>query len=253
MEASKQEVKPVEEEAQESRLPGVFERAEYARPEFWNKRFEEAKGFFDWYIEYSQFKRHLEEVFPISKTDKILMVGCGNSRLSEEMYDDGYSNIINIDISDVVINIMNQHTESVNKPMEFIVMDATSMPFRDASFDVVIDKGTLDALMCNPESDQEGQRLLAEMRRVCAPGGRILIVSHGSPHHRKLLFKKVIPMEGHEISWIKQTLSDTSQIINVFRSNLKNKPLKEIFNDKDAFKESMDQCKVLDCDNVKFS
>eukprot|EP01017_Pseudomicrothorax_dubius_P019588 TRINITY_DN2151_c0_g1_i14.p2 TRINITY_DN2151_c0_g1~~TRINITY_DN2151_c0_g1_i14.p2 ORF type:complete len:150 (-),score=33.93 TRINITY_DN2151_c0_g1_i14:736-1185(-) len=118
MEASKQEVKPVEEEAQESRLPGVFERAEYARPEFWNKRFEEAKGFFDWYIEYSQFKRHLEEVFPISKTDKILMVGCGNSRLSEEMYDDGYSNIINIDISDVVINIMNQHTESVNKPME---------------------------------------------------------------------------------------------------------------------------------------
>lgn len=32
------------------------------------------------------------------------MVGCGNSKLSEDMYDDGYKDIINIDISDVVVN-----------------------------------------------------------------------------------------------------------------------------------------------------
>ena len=27
------------------------------------------------------------------------MLGCGNSKLSEEMYDDGYRNIVNIDVS----------------------------------------------------------------------------------------------------------------------------------------------------------
>ena len=32
------------------------------------------------------------------------MVGCGNSRLSERMYNDDYKNILNIDISDVVID-----------------------------------------------------------------------------------------------------------------------------------------------------
>ena len=28
------------------------------------------------------------------------MLGCGNSKLSEEMYDDGYRNIVNVDVSE---------------------------------------------------------------------------------------------------------------------------------------------------------
>jgi hypothetical protein len=34
------------------------------------------------------------------------MAGCGNSRLSEEMYEDGYRSITNIDISRVVVDQM---------------------------------------------------------------------------------------------------------------------------------------------------
>lgn len=34
------------------------------------------------------------------------MLGCGNSELSQKMYDDGFENIVNIDISDVVIEQM---------------------------------------------------------------------------------------------------------------------------------------------------
>jgi len=32
------------------------------------------------------------------------MVGCGNSELSEEMFKDGFENILNIDISETVIS-----------------------------------------------------------------------------------------------------------------------------------------------------
>lgn len=42
----------------------------------------------------------------IRKDDNILMVGAGNSRLSEDMFDDGYTTITNIDISRVVIDQM---------------------------------------------------------------------------------------------------------------------------------------------------
>lgn len=42
----------------------------------------------------------------IRKTDNILMVGAGSSRLTEDMYDDGYTTITNIDISSVVIEQM---------------------------------------------------------------------------------------------------------------------------------------------------
>ena len=39
----------------------------------------------------------------MSKSDSILMIGCGNSKLSQQMFDAGYKNIINIDISLSVI------------------------------------------------------------------------------------------------------------------------------------------------------
>ncbi len=37
------------------------------------------------------------------------MVGCGNSKLSQEMADEGYAYITNIDISDNVIVKMKNH------------------------------------------------------------------------------------------------------------------------------------------------
>jgi len=42
----------------------------------------------------------------INKSDKILNVGAGNSRLSEEMYEEGYQNIVNTDISLSIVKFM---------------------------------------------------------------------------------------------------------------------------------------------------
>lgn len=42
----------------------------------------------------------------VKKEDSILVAGCGNSRLSEDMYEDGYSSLANIDISRVVVDQM---------------------------------------------------------------------------------------------------------------------------------------------------
>lgn len=79
------------------------------------------------------------------------MIGCGNSNLSEQLYDQGYTNITNIDISPVVIDQMSQQMQAKNKSMKWLVMDATNTDFKDEEFDVVMDKGTLDALICGTD------------------------------------------------------------------------------------------------------
>ena len=77
--------------------------------------------------------------------------GCGNSALSENMYQDGYHFITNIDYSSVVIeNMKNRSPEA--QLMKWIVMDITDMKFNEGSFDVVIEKATLDSLLVQEKS-----------------------------------------------------------------------------------------------------
>ena len=61
----------------------------------------------------------------IKPADKILMVGCGNSKLSEDLYDLSYHDITNIDISDHVIKHMTQRNNDKRPKMSFTKMDAT--------------------------------------------------------------------------------------------------------------------------------
>ncbi|GJM88477.1 hypothetical protein PR202_ga04546 [Eleusine coracana subsp. coracana] len=114
-------------------------------------------GFFDWYQTYPALRPLLRARVPASS--RVLMLGCGNSRtspfscsllapmLSEDMANDGYEDIVNIDISSVVIEQMKEkHTEIPQ--LKYMQMDVRDMSvFDDESFDCVLDKGTLDAMM----------------------------------------------------------------------------------------------------------
>jgi 2-polyprenyl-3-methyl-5-hydroxy-6-metoxy-1,4-benzoquinol methylase len=62
------------------------------------------KDYFDWYQRWIKLKPILETV--IMPSQNILNLGCGNSRLSEEMFQDGYENIVSSDVSETVINFM---------------------------------------------------------------------------------------------------------------------------------------------------
>lgn len=122
------------------------------------------------------------------------MVGCGNSTLSADMVEDGYI-VTNIDISEVVINFMRDKHPN----MEWYQMDATEMTFDDNTFDIVIDKGTIDALACDASADEDDasadasdedddprlmDKLVGECCRVCKVGGLISLVSHSKARDR---------------------------------------------------------------------
>ncbi|KIY68899.1 S-adenosyl-L-methionine-dependent methyltransferase [Cylindrobasidium torrendii FP15055 ss-10] len=128
-----------------STLPEKNER--YGEREYWNERYSgEENKTFDWFKTYADVAPILRELIP-NKNARILMLGCGNSTLSEDMYDDGYTNIVNVDYSSVVIAQMKARHEGVRPGMEWKVMDVRALEFNDASFDVAIDKGTMDAMM----------------------------------------------------------------------------------------------------------
>lgn len=121
------------------------------------------------------------------------MLGCGNSTLSVDMYNDGYHNILNIDYSEVVISQMQaQDTES---KMQWKVMDIRDMKeIEDQSVDIAIDKGTMDALMCekgdvwNPSEElkRNVKGEVDEVFRILKPGGKFIYVTFGQPHFRKI-------------------------------------------------------------------
>ncbi|KAF9956097.1 hypothetical protein BGZ72_003034 [Mortierella alpina] len=162
----------------------------YKRQEYWEERYSKEESF-DWFKTYEDLKPLLNEHIT-SKDARILMLGCGNSTLSEDMYDDGFHNIVNIDFSKTVIDNMTEKCKD-RVGMEWIEMDIRDLKFEDGSFDIVIDKGTMDALMCdrgdvwNP--DEELVKTVAEevdeVVRVLKVGGKFLYITFGQPHFRK--------------------------------------------------------------------
>ena len=74
--------------------------------------------------------------------------------IPEDMYKEGYQWITNLDFSKVVIQYMS--TKYKDYPAHFkcifvyysvVLADARELPFEDDSFDCVIDKGLLDAIL----------------------------------------------------------------------------------------------------------
>ena len=69
------------------------------------------------------------------------VVGCGNSSLSGDLERVGWRNVTNIDISTVVLRNMKNQDKTAQT---YLAMDMTNMPFRDQSFDIVIEKAGVD-------------------------------------------------------------------------------------------------------------
>lgn len=67
-------------------VPGPKENGEYGKKGYWDQRFAHEKSY-DWLTGFAPIQKLLATV--IKKTDSILIVGCGNSTLSADMYKAG--------------------------------------------------------------------------------------------------------------------------------------------------------------------
>ena len=98
-----------------------LKQPEYYKPDYWEERYKKTKDdkTYEWLESYSSIKAEFQENVinklqkflydgkAIKNKDiKILNVGCGNSTMSEDMYDDGFVKNYNIDISKKCIEMM---------------------------------------------------------------------------------------------------------------------------------------------------
>ncbi|KAF8836736.1 S-adenosyl-L-methionine-dependent methyltransferase [Paxillus ammoniavirescens] len=175
-------------------MPLPQKNQEYGTKEYWNSRYsrESSESSFDWFKSYGDLASHIRPLIP-DKGAKILILGCGNSTFSEDMWEDGYRNIVNVDYSAVVIEQMDAKHAELRPEMQWYEMDVRSLSFEDASFDIAIDKGTMDAMMTSstdvwnpPEaiiSDCTAE--VSEVLRVLRPTGTFLYITFGQPHFRR--------------------------------------------------------------------
>ena len=188
-------------------------KEDFSRREYWEERFKEEPEY-DWLCDYSTLEPRLLRYLagPPAGTGpgalaRILVIGCGNSTFSAELYDAGFHNITNIDFAASVIARMTVEHAERRPLMRWLEMDMLDMSaFPDESFDIVIDKGSLDALQAaiknvwepSAECRAQAHTFLCETRRVLHGGsggggggggggrdaGLFFSVSFEQPHFR---------------------------------------------------------------------
>ncbi|CAD6191343.1 unnamed protein product [Caenorhabditis auriculariae] len=156
--------------------------AGFSDPAYWKNFFKQQKSPFEWYGDYDTLAPAVSKYLKVS--DSIFQIGCGNSQLAAQLYENGYRNVRSIDVEDSVVK--DQRVRNKERPgLTFDVGDATNMDAADESYSVVLDKGTMDALL-PPDADEQTTlnvtRMLDEVCRVLQSGGRYLLVTLAQPH-----------------------------------------------------------------------
>ncbi len=168
--------------------------------------------------------KEIKGPFHSTKDCRVLIAGCGNSQVGESMLCDGFGKITNVDFSSIAIEKMKEkysdewydeeytrlcrerklgigvkpYVQSPNmkgeiptmEKMQFECMDlAKKMNFKDASFDLIFCKGTLDAVLCSTNAAERVQCMMNECHRILDnKHGVMIIISYGEPENRLNLF-----------------------------------------------------------------
>lgn len=155
---------------------------EFQQKDYWDKFFSKRSSAFEWYGEYADLCHVLHKY--LKPSSRILVAGCGNSKLSEDLYDNGFRSIDNIDISSIVIRQMQSRNATKRSEMTYTKMDVLQMSFEDAMFECVLDKGTLDAMFSSTDAETVGKvdTMFGEIGRVLRVAGRYVCITLAQGH-----------------------------------------------------------------------
>ena len=127
---------------------------------------------------------------------RVLEVGVGTGLSLTDYRRD--NRVVGIDISPDMLAIAHDRVQraGLNNVEGLLEMDAEQLEFPDASFDVVVAMYVM-TVVPNPE------KVMAELRRVCKPGGEIYILNHFIEENEGLLraAEKLLARFSSKIGW----------------------------------------------------
>jgi SAM-dependent methyltransferase len=187
-------------DAAPTKLPATLD---YSSVKYWEARYMRRPNTLEWYsIKWKVLNATLRPY--VRPEHRVLHIGSGNSDLPEQMHSDGYLNQVATDVSGTVIRKMTAKLKHLAPNLTFTYADATNLPFEESSFDVVIEKGTLDALRvarhCTLKekgckmTDKE-RALVYQAMRVLRPGGVFVSVAEEMGDARDLRAKGLVKIE----------------------------------------------------------
>ena len=158
----------------------------YSSQEYWESRYQETAGFHEWYCSYENLQPLLTSY--ISAEDSVLEIGCGDSPLLTGMLTAGHSGKLDaIDFSQSIIaKVIKDQNENPKMndlsscKITYLEMDARELIYEQDTWDTVIDKGTLDAMLCDKATGlTNGRALTSEACRVLKKSsGTLVFISH---------------------------------------------------------------------------
>lgn len=146
--------------------------SQYGEDSYWEKRYADKTTTFEWFVsledamgQYPMLRGILES--RVQMKAKVLEIGCGTSGLCEALWDLGFREIDAIDNQPKAIEFC-QSRQGPSRHIRFHVADMMQLKeFKDASVDLVVDKGALDALVCRGGTDLA--KCGAELWRLLRP------------------------------------------------------------------------------------
>ncbi|GIL45712.1 hypothetical protein Vafri_2882 [Volvox africanus] len=190
-----------------------FERVEYWDGRYRQRLQEEADVFnertFDWLCTYDAIRKHIDPY--VREAYVALDIGCGNADFAAAVSAAHPTlHITGIDYSSSLFELCGSSLGPSHRT-GWLVMDARFLALRDSTFDLILDKGCLDAMCAGYDqivllrswgrdiTRQEEElseaavtsvmQLLREVERCLVPGGRYICISYEGPGGRQQFFK----------------------------------------------------------------
>ncbi|CAM9713525.1 unnamed protein product [Ectocarpus sp. 4 AP-2014] len=168
----------------------------FGDPSFWEREYNGPQGqkAFEWFLSYDGgLKEYLIPVLeslvmmPSShsrESHRLLHVGCGTSEVGPKLAEEpalSSLHVTDIDSSPTAVRLMKKLHEALGN-YDCREGDVLNLDFPAGRFDVVVDKGTVDALLCR--SAEDALAMVSEVHRVLRKGGVYVQISAEDPEAR---------------------------------------------------------------------